>query len=367
MLRVDHARWGQTPEELRQLATSAGHQRTRERFLALYEITQALCATQVAGRTGRHPQTVMEWLHLYNERGPAALAYRRTGGRPPLCPEIGASLGDAVRAAQSQAAKPPVAGADPPPRWTLRRLVSFVRDRFGRLCCRETIRAALRRLNLSWQKARKLLGRADPDRRAAFLEQMRPVLEGAQRDRHGLAYLDEAHIHQDADLGHGWRARGQRLHVASTSPGLAARVSLYGLYLYNEGQVRLWPYARANGEHTIDVLHRLRADFPSDTLTLVWDGAPYHRAKTVRAEAARCFVGQLFVGWRGRGTFDRRSSRPPGKARVRLPPARVVGSNRTFYTSWFAASVRHYQLRYRPKALPPLTRQQRAHRLHLLE
>ena len=84
MLRVDHARWGQTPEELRQLATSAAHRRTRERFLALYEITQARCATQVAGRAGRHPQTVMEWLHLYNERGPAALAYRRTGGRPPF-------------------------------------------------------------------------------------------------------------------------------------------------------------------------------------------------------------------------------------------------------------------------------------------
>jgi transposase len=89
MLHVDHARWGQTPEDLRQLATSAAHQRTRERFLALYEITRESCATRVAERrvaerTGRHPQTVMEWLHLYNERGPAALAYRRTGGRPPF-------------------------------------------------------------------------------------------------------------------------------------------------------------------------------------------------------------------------------------------------------------------------------------------
>ncbi|MBA3938989.1 MAG: helix-turn-helix domain-containing protein [Planctomycetes bacterium] len=84
MLRVDHARWGQTPEDLRQLATSAAHQRTRERFLVLYEITQARCAAQVAERTSRHPQTVMEWLHLYNEHGPAALAYQRTGGRPPF-------------------------------------------------------------------------------------------------------------------------------------------------------------------------------------------------------------------------------------------------------------------------------------------
>jgi transposase len=69
---------------LRQLATSAAHQRTRERFLALYEVTQASCATQVAARTRRHPQTVMEWLHLYNTRGPEALAYRRIGGRPPF-------------------------------------------------------------------------------------------------------------------------------------------------------------------------------------------------------------------------------------------------------------------------------------------
>ena len=81
MLRVDHARWDQTPADLRELAMSASHPRTRERFLALYEITQESCATRVAERTRRHPQTVLEWLHLYNTRGPEALTYQRTG--PP--------------------------------------------------------------------------------------------------------------------------------------------------------------------------------------------------------------------------------------------------------------------------------------------
>jgi transposase len=161
-----------------------------------------------------------------------------------------------------------------------------VRDRFGRLCCRETIRAALHRLDRSWKKARKLLGRADPEGRAAFLDRLRPLLDGAQRDRHVLVYLDEAHIHQDVDLGYGWGERGKRFHVASRSPGLAARVSVYGLYLYNEGRVRLWPYARANGEHTIAVLHRLRAEIPDGALIVIWDGAPYHRAKAVWAAAA---------------------------------------------------------------------------------
>ena len=65
------------------------------------------------------------------------------------------------------------------------------------------------------------------------------MLADAQRARHLLVYLDEAHIHQDADLGYGWAERGRRLWVASGSPGLSAKVSFYGLYLYNEGQVRL--------------------------------------------------------------------------------------------------------------------------------
>ena len=161
-----------------------------------------------------------------------------------------------------------------------------MQTRFARPCARETIRAALHRLNLSWQKAKKLLGRADSERRYAFIEQMRLLLDGAQRDRHRLVYLDEAHIHQDVDLGHGWGVRGQRFHVASSSPGLSAKLSFYGLYLYNEGQVRLWPYPRANGEHTIDVLRRLRAEMPDGTLIVIWDGAPYHRAKAVWAAAA---------------------------------------------------------------------------------
>ena len=84
MLRVDCARWGQTPEDLRHLALSAPHARTRERALALFDITQHGCATQVAVRTGRRAHTVMDWVHAYNAQGPDALAFRRTGGCRPL-------------------------------------------------------------------------------------------------------------------------------------------------------------------------------------------------------------------------------------------------------------------------------------------
>src|SRR5918911_5399037 len=84
VLRVDCARWGQTPEDLPHLALSAPHARTRERALALFDITQYSCATQVAVRTGRRAHTVMGWVHAYNAQGPEALTFRRTGGRRPL-------------------------------------------------------------------------------------------------------------------------------------------------------------------------------------------------------------------------------------------------------------------------------------------
>jgi transposase len=161
-----------------------------------------------------------------------------------------------------------------------------VRERFARRYCRETIRRALRRLDLSWKKAKKVLGRADAERRESFIEQIGGLLDGTRDEQHTLVYLDEAHIHQDVDLGYGWCERGQRFHVASSSPGLKAKVSFYGLYLYNEGQVRIWPYPRANGEHTIDVLRRLRAEIPEGKLILIWDGAPYHRAQAVGSAAA---------------------------------------------------------------------------------
>ncbi len=84
VIRVEYARWGQTPEDLRHLALSAPHARTRERALALFDITQHRCATQVAMRTGRRAHTVMDWVHAYNQGGPDALTFRRTGGRRPF-------------------------------------------------------------------------------------------------------------------------------------------------------------------------------------------------------------------------------------------------------------------------------------------
>ncbi len=84
MLKVKCEVWNQNQEILRQEALAAKHPRTRERLMALYEISQGQSATKVGKETQRNPQTVMEWVHKYNQEGLTALEYRKTGGRTPF-------------------------------------------------------------------------------------------------------------------------------------------------------------------------------------------------------------------------------------------------------------------------------------------
>ena len=88
MVRVAMGKWKQTLEDLRRASLHAPHARTRERFQALYLIASgAYNATTCAAHIGRHDETVLAWVHRYNEHGPDALGYRRTGGRSPLLPQ----------------------------------------------------------------------------------------------------------------------------------------------------------------------------------------------------------------------------------------------------------------------------------------
>ena len=171
------------------------------------------------------------------------------------------------------------------PRWTTKRLVKWVKQTFGIDCCRETVRQALKKLGLSWKKSKKLLNKADPVARSAYLEELKGRFEELLRTDHLLVYIDEAHIHLDTDEGYGWSIRNERYWVSSSSPG-RQKVSFYGVYLYNLGQVRILPFKVANRWTTIEVLKQLRCEFPEREMTVIWDGVPYHRTNEV-LEVAR--------------------------------------------------------------------------------
>src|SRR5262245_3159281 len=87
MIKVETAKWGQAVEDLRLASLNEKHPRSRERWQALYLIASGqFNATTCAAHIGRQDEAVLRWVHRYNRHGPAALAYRHSGGRSPLLP-----------------------------------------------------------------------------------------------------------------------------------------------------------------------------------------------------------------------------------------------------------------------------------------
>ena len=113
MVRIEMAKWGQTLEDLRRASVQMPHRRSRERFQALYLIaSRQFNATTCAAHIGRQDETVLGWVHRYNQHGPDALTYRRTGGRAPFLtrPRRNRSPTSSRRAPLANTACPATAG-----------------------------------------------------------------------------------------------------------------------------------------------------------------------------------------------------------------------------------------------------------------
>ena len=82
MVRPDFEKWQQKAEDLLRLAIEAEHVRSRERYQALYLIGSGQKnASEWAATIKRQKQTVLAWVHQYNEKGAESLQYRASGGR----------------------------------------------------------------------------------------------------------------------------------------------------------------------------------------------------------------------------------------------------------------------------------------------
>jgi hypothetical protein len=94
------------------------------------------------------------------------------------------------------------------PRWTLKRLVLRLWEKFQIKCCRNTVRQALKWLGFSLE-ARKLLNKANPKKAFGLSRSHQSLMKAALDQDHLLVFIDEAHIHLDTDEG-GWSIKGER-------------------------------------------------------------------------------------------------------------------------------------------------------------
>lgn len=172
--------------------------------------------------------------------------------------------------------------------WTLKKLTHWVASKLGETVSRTTLRRILRATRLSWKKCKKLLAKADPEKRAAFIEQFLTLFERMCRGEIRIIYVDESHFHQDLDLGYTWAPVGETAWRKSKSPPLWARINWYGAFDFSQGQAFIWHEGGCNSKHTARFLQRLTNQFDTKCpLVIIWDGAPWHRSKVARRQAEK--------------------------------------------------------------------------------
>lgn len=172
-------------------------------------------------------------------------------------------------------------------RWTLKKLVTWIKNKCQQPVSKNTVRTLLRQSGFSWKKCKKLLAKAKAEQRRQYIEQLGEMFIQMCDGKAILIYIDEAHFHQDLDLGYSWSVKGKPQWVKSNSPGLSAKINYYGAYDFERGQCFLWSNGRFDSDNTIAFLQAL-ADWltvEEQTVYIILDGAPWHRSKKVAAAA----------------------------------------------------------------------------------
>jgi transposase len=202
---------------------------------------------------------------------------------PPFCPEEVKQIVESIENSE------PVEHEIPGHNWTVKKLRRWVEEKLGKPVSRSALRTLLKQAGLSWKKCKKLLAKANPQKRAQFVEQFQALYERMVQGEVRIIYIDEVHVHQDMDLGYAWTPRGKPAWRKSMSPGLSKRINWYGAYDFSDGRTFIWHEGKCNGANTIHFLQRLSTWLGQSKrqVVIIWDGASYHRSKIVRAAAEK--------------------------------------------------------------------------------
>jgi transposase len=134
--------------ELRRLAAGTKNANQSRRLLSLAAVLDGMSRTEAARMGGMDRQTLRDWVHRFNERGPDGLKDAWSKGNPPcLSAHQQAELAQLVEAGPDRAVHGVV-------RWRRMDLQRLIAERFGVAYHERTVSKILRQLGFSHISAR---------------------------------------------------------------------------------------------------------------------------------------------------------------------------------------------------------------------
>lgn len=94
-------------------------------------------------------------------------------------------------------------------------------------------------------------------------------------------FLDECHLLWGDVCGYVWGQTSERIEVPIVNE--RQRQTYFGALNYYTQEFLVKAYKKGDSESTIAFLQYLLSECPTSRITLIWDGASYHRSAEVRA------------------------------------------------------------------------------------
>ncbi len=141
--------WGLQADEFIK-KTRQGHPRERERWLAVYWLSQGIAQAEVARRLRRTRNAIQTWKENFEKKGPNSLNFRRSGGRKAFL-----SVEQKKWIANLVATQLPRDIGLHGIRWTLKEVAYYCQDRFGVTMSTETCRLILHQNRVALKHPKK--------------------------------------------------------------------------------------------------------------------------------------------------------------------------------------------------------------------
>lgn len=143
----------------------------------------------------------------------------------------------------------------------------------------------LKAAGLSWKKSQKSNPKKDLEqvrqKKLEITNQMALWQDEIAKGQRSVFIIDECHLLWGDSCGYVWGKTDERIEIPMTNE--RERQTYYGAIDYTSKEFIVKAYPKANSENTIDFLQYLQSLRPQQKISVIWDGASYHRYKLMPA------------------------------------------------------------------------------------
>lgn len=240
---------------------------------------QKISAPEIAKILYRKEDTIRRWLNNFNKRRLSSLFSRHQGNTnaSKLTPKQKEQISKVL-------SQPPSKYGIPKEFWQVKDLKKYIRAEFGVVYESDRSYHLLFRLSrFSWKLPDKFDIKRDDELVAARVKEIREEIEPLLRSPHWVVLAsDETRLIWETQSRRAWLRTNQKtiLRVSRSRD----YQSFLGSLNLETGRCHLHSLAWQNQNEIIKALKKLKRQYPSKRICLIWDNARWHKGKRIKAE-----------------------------------------------------------------------------------